>query len=187
MNSNTTNHRDLSVSMGKANLYSLFFAVPAAIILTSAYLVFWGKAGFIDARITISRNFLLSIVIVLIGVLLHELIHGLSWVWFGKKPLSAIKYGFYLKALTPYAHCNEPLNITAYRLGALMPGLVLGIIPSIIGIISGAGTIMIFGLLFTAAAGGDAMILWLLRNEKSGVQVIDHSVNAGCYIIDSEK
>jgi hypothetical protein len=173
--------------MGKANLYSLFFAIPAAIILTSAYLVLWGKSGFIDARITISRNFLLSIVIVLLGVLLHELIHGLSWAWFGKKPLSAIKYGINLKALAPYAHCNQPLDIRAYRLGAIMPGLLLGVLPAILGIVSGAGEIMIFGLLFTVAAGGDAMILWLLRNEKSGIQVMDHSVNAGCYIIDSEK
>jgi hypothetical protein len=173
--------------MGKANLYSLFFAIPAGIILTSMYLFFWGKDGFIEARTAISQNFFLSIVIVLLGILFHELIHGLSWAWFGKKSLSAIKYGINLRALAPYAHCNEPLDIRAYRLGALMPGLLLGLFPALLGIISGAGEIMIFGLLFTVAAGGDAMVLWLLRREKPNVQVIDHSVNAGCYVIDSDE
>jgi hypothetical protein len=92
--------------MGKANLYSLFFAAPAGIVLTSTYLFLWGKDGFIETRMAISQNLYLSIAIVLMGILLHELIHGLSWAWFGKKPLSTIKYGINLKALAPYAHCN---------------------------------------------------------------------------------
>jgi hypothetical protein len=121
--------------MGKANLYSLFFAVPAGILLTSAYLLFWGKTGIVDARVTISRNYFLSIVMVLLGILLHELIHGLSWAWFGKKPLSTIKYGINLKALAPYAHCNQPLDVRVYRLGALMPGVLLGLLQAFLGII----------------------------------------------------
>ena len=186
MNSSDPNPRDLSVPMGRANLYSLFFAIPLGVIITIVYLFFWRKEGFILARYAIGENFLLSILIVIIGILLHELIHGLSWIWFGKKPLSSISYGINLKALTPYAHCNEPLDIRAYRLGAMMPGLILGIIPALLGIAGGNGVIMMFGLLFTVAAGGDALVLWLLRKEKSTVKVMDHAVNAGCYVIDPE-
>ena len=172
--------------MVRANLYSLIFAIPAGVLLTGIYLFIWGKEGLIVARFVIRENFLLTILIIVIGILVHELIHGLSWVWFGKKPLSSISYGINLKALSPYDHCNESLDIRAYRLGAMMPGLILGLIPALLGIASGNGLIMIFGLLFTVAAGGDALVIWLLRKEKSTVKVMDHAVNAGCYVIDAE-
>jgi hypothetical protein len=173
--------------MGRANVYSLFFAIPAAVLLTGGYVLIWGKTGIFEAQSVISQNLFLAVIIVIMGILMHELIHGLSWAWFGKKPLSVIRYGFNLKALTPYAHCKEPMKISTYRLGAVMPGLILGILPSAIGIISGQGEIMIFGLLFTVAAGGDVMVLWLVRKEKSGVLVMDHTTQAGCYVMDVDK
>ena len=177
--------KDLSISMAKANLYSLFFALPAAIILMGVYLLLWGKQGLVDARLMIYKNFPLSVLLLIIGVLLHELLHGLTWTWLGKKPFKAIRYGIHLKLLSPYAHCQEPLNIQVYRWGALMPGLVLGIIPAALGILSGNGAIMSFGLLFTVAAGGDAVILWILRREARDALVLDHPSKAGCCICEA--
>jgi hypothetical protein len=177
--------KDLSISMAKANLYSLFFALPAVIILMGIYLSLWGKQGMIDARIMIYKNFSLSVLLLLIGVLLHELLHGLTWTWLGKKPFNVIRYGINLKVLSPYAHCREPLNMQVYRWGALMPGLVLGIIPTALGILSGNGAIMSFGLLFTVAAGGDAIILWILRKEDRDALVLDHPSKAGCCICEA--
>ena len=65
-----------------------------------------------------------------------------------------------------------------------MPGLLLGIIPALLGIISGNGMYMSFGLLFTIAAGGDAMVLWSLRKEDRDALVQDHPSNAGCCIVE---
>jgi len=177
--------KDLSVSMARANLYSVFFAIPAAAILVAVYLIFWDTAGLIHARFLIYKYFYLSIVILIFSILLHELIHGLTWIWFGKKAVHTIYYGFNLKALSPYAHCREPLNIQAYRWGAAVPGLILGIVPALLGIITGNGIIMLFGLLFTVAAGGDAIILWSLRKENARELVLDHPTRAGCIIIES--
>lgn len=50
-----------------------------------------------------------------------------------------------------------------YRLGAAIPGVVLGLLPSLVGIVTGNAPIMLFGLFFTFAAGGDALVLWLIR------------------------
>jgi hypothetical protein len=171
--------------MAKANVYSLFFAIPAAIILLGSYQLLWGKQGLLDARLTIFKHFSLSVLVLIIGVLLHELLHGLTWTWLGKKPFSSIRYGINLKVLSPYAHCREPLNMRVYRWGALMPGLLLGIIPAALGIISGNGVIMSFGLLFTVAAGGDAIILWTLRKEDREALVLDHPRRAGCCIVEA--
>lgn len=176
--------KDLSVPMTRANLYSIFFAIPAAVILIAGYLVFWGTGGLTHARFLIYKYFYLSVVILISGILLHELLHGLTWIWFGKKAIHTIYYGINLKVLSPYAHCREPLNIQAYRWGAAMPGLILGIIPALLGIITGNGIIMLFGLLFTVAAGGDAFIIWSLRKESSHELVLDHPKHAGCLIIE---
>lgn len=175
--------KDLSISMAMANLYSLFFALPAAIILVGAYLFLWGRQDLVDTRLMIFKHFSLSMLVLIIGILLHELLHGLTWTWLGKKPFNAIRYGINFKVLSPYAHCREPLNIRAYRWGALMPGLLLGIIPAALGIFSGNGALMSFGLLFTVAAGGDAIVLWSLRKEDRGALVLDHPSNAGCSIV----
>lgn len=128
--------------------------------------------------------FILVFTLVL-GSILHELIHGFSWAYFGHKPLNAIKFGFQWKTLTPYAHCHEPMEVQAYRLGGIMPLLVLGLLPSLIGIGSGNGWLMFFGFLFTMAAGGDLLVLWLIRDVKPGQIVEDHPTQAGCYLIET--
>ena len=63
-----------------------------------------------------------------------------------------------------------------------MPGIILGIIPSIIAIVTGSLGLFIFGLFFTLAAGGDFMIVNLLRNEPKNNLVQDHPSKIGCYI-----
>jgi len=42
-------------------------------------------------------------------------------------------------------------------------------------------------MMMTAAAGGDMMILWLLRKDKSPVLVEDHPSEAGCYVLIEKK
>ena len=176
--------KDLSVSMAKANLYGLM-VLPLVVLQSILYLGVWGSERFLEGIVIVSGKLMYFILILIIGIIIHELMHGVSWSYFGKKPLNAIKFGFQLKALTPYAHCKEPLEVRAYRRGALMPGFVLGILPSVIGIITGNGWIMTFGLLFTLASGGDLLILWLIRKVKAGEFVQDHPTRAGCYVIEA--
>jgi len=47
-------------------------------------------------------------------VVVHELIHGLSFAYFGGKPLSSIEFGGHWKMLTPYAHLPQPMPAMAY-------------------------------------------------------------------------
>ena len=182
---NAPNKTDLSVSMEKAGLYSLSFAIPIALVLAGAFILRWGFDQFRNGFDSLFGGFLYFLAIFFLGIVLHELIHGITWMYLGKKPLSAIKFGFQLKTFTPYAHCKEPLKINPYRIGAAMPGVLLGLLPALIGIINGNGWALAFGLLFTTAAGGDMLILWLIRNVSSDKLVEDHPTHAGCYILDS--
>jgi hypothetical protein len=76
------------------------------------------------------------------------------------------------------------LEINAYRVGAAMPAILLGILPSLAAILFGSGWWLAFGILFTLAAGGDMIVLWLLRNVESGKVVEDHPSRVGCLVIE---
>jgi len=176
---------DLSISMVAANNYSLIFALPLTILFLFLFLISWGKIGLIQARHEIVHYLGTFIIVILAGIFLHELIHGIAWSLLGKKSIKTIRYGVNWKVLSPYAHCREALPIQAYRLGAILPAVIQGFIPVFIGLLTGSGVVFLYGLIFTAAAGGDLVVLWLLRHESSKEWVLDHDSRAGCYIIDS--
>jgi hypothetical protein len=171
--------RDISIPMSEAASKSLLIAIPIAIIQVVTFFLIHGYPA-IPANSTITiYGFSL-----LFGILIHELIHMFSWALFARKPLSAFKLGFQWKSLTPYAHCKEPMNIFPYRIGSFAPGLLLGILPWIVSLFTGDVLLFFFGFLYTTAAGGDFLILWIIRNIKTNTLVEDHPTNAGCYIIE---
>ncbi|HJR82118.1 MAG TPA: DUF3267 domain-containing protein [Anaerolineales bacterium] len=176
----TETKRDLSVSMARANVIVAFISIPVVIL---QFVTFIGLHGI--ENLSIRWNLLVLIAALVLGVVTHELIHGITWVIFGRKPFSAVKFGFQWKTFTPYAHLKEPVEVNAYRLGAFMPGFLLGILPYILSLVLGSGDLFWFSLIHTSAAGGDWLILWLIRNVKAGMQVEDHPTNAGCYVLES--
>lgn len=176
----TENKRDLSISMARANVIVLFIMIPAAILQIAIFSFVHGTE-----KMNSTSNFLLLFVFMTLGVVVHELIHGITWMVFGRKPLSAIKFGFQVKSLTPYAHLKEPVEVNAYRIGAFMPGLILGIMVYVFSLLLGDTNLFWFSLIHTSASGGDWLILWLIRDVKAGTLVEDHPSNAGCYVIEA--
>jgi hypothetical protein len=173
------NKRDLSISMARANVIVMFISIPVVIV---QFAIFIGLQGLEGLKPTWSTALL--IVAVLLGIVIHEFIHGISWVLFGRKPFSSIKFGFQWQTLTPYAHLKEPVEVNAYRLGAFLPGFILGILTYVFSLLFGHGDLFWFSLVHTSAAGGDWLILWLIRHVKAGMQVEDHPTNAGCYVLE---
>jgi len=179
-------YRDLSVSAVRANAYSLIFSVPFAAVFAAVFIGIWGLMQFLDG-FSLFLRLMYFIPALIAGIIVHEVIHGITWAYCGRKPLKTVTFGCQLKSLTLYAHCREPMGIGAYRTGALMPGLITGIVPSAIGIATGNGWIMAYGILFTVAAGGDMLVLWLIRGVEPGKLVKDHPARAGCYVIEKRE
>jgi hypothetical protein len=157
----------------------LFVSIPVVIL---QFILFNAIHGAEKTESTWGLGWLFLAVI--LGIVVHELIHGLAWAVAGQKPFSAIKFGFQWKTLTPYAHLKEPVEVNAYRIGAFMPGFILGILAYFLGLALGDGNLLWFSLIHTAAAGGDWLILWLIRKEKAGSLVEDHPTRAGCYVLE---
>ena len=173
------NKRDLSVSMERANIIVLFIGIPVVIL----QFILFDQLHPSPAE-TGEWNFLLLLLVIIMGVILHEMVHGVTWAIAGRKPWTSIKFGFQAKTLTPYCHITEPLEINAYRIGAVMPGLVVGVLPYIYSLMSGNMNWLWFSLVHTSAAGGDWLVLWLIRHVKAGSLVEDHPSQAGCYVLE---
>ncbi len=174
------NKKDVSISMSEATVKSLVIAIPIAILQVVPFFLLHGFPSLSNNANMAAYGFVL-----LLGILVHELIHMIAWAMFAKKPLSAFKLGFQWKSLTPYAHSKEPMDIRPYRIGSFAPGLLLGILPWLISLFTGDALFFLFGFLYTSAAGGDLLILWIIRNVKPNTLVEDHPTNAGCYIYES--
>jgi hypothetical protein len=174
------NKRDLSISMARTNVIVSIGTIPVVIVQFMAFILVHGIENLSP---TVSLPLL--VIAVLLGIPVHELIHALSFMIFGRKPFSAIKFGFQWKTITPYAHLKEPVEVTAYRIATFMPGLVLGIVPYILSLLTGDGSLFWFSVVHLSAAGGDWLILWLIRNVQKGLLVEDHPTRAGCYVLES--
>ena len=118
----------------------------------------------------------------LLSVVVHELLHSLTAIVVGGLRWSEISYGVNWKTLTPYAHPRVPLNARAYALTVVAPGVVLGIVPSAVGLVTGSGPWSGYGAIMLAAAAGDLLVLWSLRHVPPSTLVQDHPSRVGCYI-----
>lgn len=124
----------------------------------------------------------ISLVIFFISVVIHEAIHSIGYRM-GGAAWSEIKFGFQWQSLMPYAHCKVPLRASAYRLAVMLPGVLLGLIPAVIGIMARLDWLTLYGTAMLAGAVGDVMILALLMPLKADTLVQDHPSKPGFQII----
>ena len=96
----------------------------------------------------------------------------------------AIKFGIKWKVLTPYGHYKIPLSVSAYRRSVALPGLILGLLPALLGIVFGNKWLLFYGLVMLAAASGDIIVLWTIRNLMKDAQVMDHPHRVGCWVLN---
>jgi hypothetical protein len=190
---------EITLSVRKTYLYSLYLLIPLIVLFCIPYAAIWGidLIGYWKLKINLLKgNFVLlnfayiifrylfwTIIVLIAGIFMHELLHGLVWVFFARKVFRSLSFGIMKPDFAPYIHCRDPLPVNAYRTGIVMPGIILGILPMLAGIITGDFKIFIFGFFFTWAASGDFIILWMIRHLQSGEIVQDHPELVGCIII----
>lgn len=174
--------QDLSIPLDQVGISALLMGLLPTLPFIIAFGLGWGWRAALDGFDAFFGTFGLFWLAVLGGIVVHELLHGFTWMVAGRKPLQAMKYGVQWKTGTPYAHSTEPLPAWAYRLGVLMPALVLGFAPMLAGLATANGWLLFFGVIFTIAAGGDFLVLWLLRGVDGRSLVADHPENAGCFV-----
>ncbi|MDR1652147.1 MAG: DUF3267 domain-containing protein [Prevotellaceae bacterium] len=184
----------LIINVLSANLWGIAFAIPTALIFGLPFYFIWKNIGgfafpaiFSNTSVNILVNTGIYVLAFVVGIVLHELIHGIVWAKYASRGWKSIKLGImWDKLCSPYCHCSEPLQVRHYITGAIMPMLILGVLPAITAIIIGNGFLLVFGIIFTIAAIGDLMIINLLRKENATDWVQDHPSEAGCWIYRSK-
>lgn len=176
--------KNYTVSFGQANAGALLLAIPVCLVyvLIYGFIYGWDVSGSNFHQILESP--FIFLVLFVIGIVIHEGLHAVSWAWFDNIPWKHIHFGFQWRTITPYVHCSIPITVNNYRWGTAMPGIVLGIAPFVWALILQDVWLLVFGLLFTLAAGGDFLILWLLRDVNSEALVQDHPDLIGCQVIN---
>ncbi|MFK7848175.1 MAG: DUF3267 domain-containing protein [Rhodothermales bacterium] len=120
-------------------------------------------------------------------VFLHEGTHAVAWKLSSGLPWSSFTFGIQWKTVTPYCHSVKPMDVRAYRIGAIMPLLVTGILPWIIGLVLDDADLAIASAILISGAGGDLYILWSVKDLPAGVMLQDHDEKAGCIALWPEE
>ncbi len=156
---------DLTMGIVKANILTFIIGLPLFAFIVWAYVKIYTIEDIFDVLEYKSILWFLLLNIALTVV--HELIHGFTWSLFTPNKFKDVAFGVIWKYLTPYASCKVPLGKKEYVLGVLMPLIILGVIPTIIGFTIQNMLITILGAIFITAAGGDIIIATLILKYKT--------------------
>ena len=171
--------KDLTMGLVYANVMALIFGTLILFVLGSFFLIYSPAEGW-ELNIKIYLIWLISY-IVLIPV--HELIHGIFWAIFAKTHWKSISCGFIKEYMTPYCSCAEALDRKGYVIGALMPTILLGILPCVIAIFNGSFVLFLVGIIMIYSGGGDLTIIFNLLSDREKAKeklYVDHPCQAGC-------
>lgn len=117
---------------------------------------------------------------------LHELIHGLTWIALIPSTWKVLRFGFFKNSKTPYCHLKISVNRNVYLSGVVMPGLLLGVVPVLIGLWHGNIFLWLLGLFLTYASLNDAVMAGYLLREKSGSLIKDQPNALGYWVYPSD-
>lgn len=167
----------LTIPIKEANKQALILGLPIVVVLGLVFFLLNQFAPFGTSPLEI----LLLFVLFLILVVVHELIHGITWACFAKSHFKAVSFGIMNGTYNPYCTCNEALSRTQYIIGALAPTIILGILPCVIAIAIASAPLFLLGALMILAGGGDLAICKMLLSYKQTGETIylDHPTECG--------
>jgi pimeloyl-ACP methyl ester carboxylesterase len=173
---------DATTSMTKANLIALAVIPVAFIGFWLPYWMVWRNQ--LNVGQVVSFSVWHALLVIVASIVVHEVIHAVGFMLVGKAPRTAVKFGFSWRGLAPYAHCKMPMTMYAYRVSTALPGIVLGILPGIAGLIWGNYWLIWYAIFMLAGAGGDLAILLTTRHVPAHALVLDHPTKVGCLLVE---
>jgi len=178
---NNENGKVHTLSIEKASARAILMIFPILILYALPFYLIWGKNVLTALRF---RSILFLFLFIVLGIITHELLHGVVWAMFSKRGFRSIHFGIKWEFFTPYCHCSESLKVWQYVLGGLAPFFFMGFLPAIFAMYTGNALWMFYAIFFSAAAGGDLQAVWMLRKFKLSQMVHDHPEELGFILSD---
>ena len=164
-----------TIGMLKANVVALVVLGLFCLLGVAGMYAIWGGISF--GRPWSAMLFCIGI---FAGVAVHELIHGFTWMWATRSGFSHLRFGLLQGGV--YCHIDVPMSKRKYVVGALMPLLLLGVVPFLLSFATHSLWLMLFGAIFIGCAMGDVLIVWAIRKEPPDTLVYDHPSEPGCIV-----
>lgn len=173
---------DESFSLGTATVIGIALTPIISVIVLGLYCLIWGGTSLLTATMYF-RHLEIVLPIIFISIFIHEGLHWLGYVGFAHLPWKTVHLGFNLRYVAPYVHADSPVTASAYKRLVALPGVILGVIPALVGIAGESGLMTLYGLIMLLGAVGDLTILWKIRRVSADSLVIDHPTRAGCWVL----
>ncbi|MCI9423719.1 MAG: DUF3267 domain-containing protein [Dorea sp.] len=166
-----------TISIKQANVMAFVTAGPFVLV----ELIVWIKLGNIFSADFSMWDITCYVVLFMLCIFIHELLHGIGWMVWGKQGFKSIHLGIMQEYMNPYCHCKEPLKPVHYLIGCAAPFLVLGIGFFIAAIISGSPMLLVLSVSNVSSAGGDTMIMNMLAKYlgRKDCYILDHPEKCG--------
>jgi len=180
------NEEKITINIIRANVFALIVLVLAFVSFGIPFIMLWRDK--IMPTFGNKINTVVYIASLIVGIVAHEAIHGLFFALFSEDKFKSIKFGIMPreKLFSPYCHCREILKINHYRISAIMPLIILGIIPAAISLVFGNILLLLFGVVFISGGCGDLLMILKLIREKKNAFIYDLPDDAG-FIVYREK
>jgi hypothetical protein len=177
--------RDTSVSMERANVLAIVLFPAIALLTLTPFWLLYGGAELWDGMRAVFRLWFF-IPAFLVAIVVHEGLHALGFLAAGRVPRSAIHFGVDRSTGSPFAGCRVAVPAGAYRFAVALPVLVLGVVPLLAGYALGWAAPVVWAMVMIVAAGGDLIVLWVVRGVPGHAPVLDHPSRVGCTVLDGE-
>lgn len=174
---------DLMVGVVTANIVGILVMVP---FMALGLWLFHLTVPKTEATFVALDSGIMLITIIAL-IVLHELIHGLTWSCFAKEHFNSIAFGVIWSMLTPYCTCAEPLKRWQYVLGGLMPTLLLGFGLMAASCMFHSFFWFVIAELMILAGGGDFLIIYkMLLHKSQGTKAYyyDHPYECGVVVFE---
>jgi hypothetical protein len=162
----------------KVTIISTLVAITIIVLGILIQILIWKETNF-------SIDFILIIIFLaayIAGLMLHELIHALAMRIISGVSFSNIQFGFNRRYLSPYTYCNKIVPVRGFRVGLLLPVLITGLLPMIIGIATNTLVITLIGGLLTAGGVGDIIGFCHLIKLPGNALLYDYRYALGCEV-----
>jgi hypothetical protein len=178
--------REMKLNGFICNILGLVMILVLASVFGFIFYQIWGTLGIqfvskfgIQFIYYFAFNFLIYLSAFLAFVLANEFMAGIYW-----SKYTEVKIKVTIKSLFRFCYCKEPIKIKNYIIGLIIPIIILGIIPLIMGMIYGNILVLGFGIIFISNGAGAIMIMYLLRKEDKNNWIKDMDSTIGLIIFN---
>jgi len=179
----TPKQRTFHVPIDAGRLFRWLVATAAAGLLVWAAPIYWLHDGHLPG---FSLGWaMLTLWLLGVSIPVHEWIHAAAWVASSSARWEDLCFGFAADGAAAYTHCSKPMTMRQYRMGAVAPGLLLGVVPGLLGLWLGSYSMAMYAVVMTASAAGDLYLLWYTAPIRAEQLVLDHPQEMGLILVSN--